>query len=96
MDKDEYNHFHSYQDRIDAFDERLTALSVNLHKDMWSNSQSILDAIPEALGESIDYAAIIKYCYKNNSTTLLGAITLELIDLQLSQLSDELAEDKLT
>ena len=95
MDKDEHSHLHGYQDQKDEFNEKLDALATRLYKDMWSNSKSISGAISETLAESMDYAAIIKYCHKNNSTTLLGAVTLELIDLYLSELADELAESEI-
>ena len=95
MDKNEHNHFHGYQDQKDAFNEKLDALATPLYMDMWSSSRSISEAVSETLAESVDYAAIVKYCHENNSATMLGAVTLELIDIYLSELADELAENEL-
>lgn len=96
MDKCEHNHFHGYQDQKDTFNEKLDELSTQILKDLWSSCASISEVLSESLAESNDYAAIIKYCHTNNSVTLLGAVTLELIDLHLSETADELAEDELT
>ncbi len=96
MNKYEHNHFHSYQDQKDAFDEKLDELSIRILSDLWFDCTSISEAISESLAESKDYAAITKYCRMNNSATLLGAITLDLIDLRLSEVADELAEKELT
>lgn len=96
MDKIEYNHYHSYQDMKDEFNEHLNQLSVEIFNDLWTNPSSIQEALADSLAESNDYAAIIRYCYNNNSASLLGEITLELISLYLTELADELAEEKLT
>ena len=96
MDKDVYNHLHGYQDRKDAFNLKLDALASELYETMWNETGSILEALSESLSESDDYAALVKYCRANESMNLLGVVTLELIDIYLSEKADELAEDELT
>ena len=94
MNKGEYNHYHSYQDQKDVFNERLSRLSAEILNDLWSDCSSIQEALTESLAESDDYSAIIKYCHNNNSTSLLGEITMELIGVYLTKLADELAEER--
>jgi len=71
-------------------------MSLEIHEDMWSSCSSIMEALSDSLAESMDYAAIVRYCRENDSTQLLGVITLEFIDIHISQLADELAENELT
>jgi len=92
MNKNEYSHFHSYQDKKDAYDEKLDRISSRIYGELWGDLDSIAEAISASLAESNGYLAVVKYCYENNSSTLLGAITLELISDNLSGLADELAE----
>lgn len=94
MDKDEYNYYHGYQDMKDEFNERLSQLSVEIFNDLWADPSSIQEALANSLAESSDYAAIIQYCYNNNSASLLGEVTMELISLYLAELADELAEER--
>jgi len=94
MNKNEYSHFHGYQDKKDAYDEKLDKISSSIYGELWSDLDSIAEVISASLAESDEYLAIVKYCYKNNSSTLLGAVTLELISNSLSGLADELAEDE--
>ena len=96
MDKDEHNYYHSYQDVKDEFNEHLTQLSIEIFNELWADSASIQKALADSLAESSNYAAVISYCYNNNSASLLGEITMELISLYLTELADELAEAKLT
>lgn len=96
MNKDEYNYYHSYQDMKDEFNEHLSRLSIEIFNDLWADSAAIQEALADSLAESSNYATIIKYCYNNNSASLLGEITMELISLYLTELADELAEEKST
>lgn len=96
MNKDEYNHYHSYQDMKDEFNDHLSQLSIEIFNDLWADSSAIQEALADSLAESNDYAAVVRYCYNNNSASLLGEITVELISLYLTELADELAEAKLT
>ena len=94
MDKDEYNHLHGYQDIKDAINTKLDARSNELYKTMWTETGSILEALRESVSESEEFADLVKYCRDKERNNLLGAITLELIDLYLSKKADELAEDE--
>jgi len=96
MNKAEHNYYHSYQDMKDEFNEHLSQLSTDIFHDLWTDPASIQEALTDSLAESSDYAAIIRYCYNNNSTSLLGEITMELISLYLTELADDLAEERLT
>lgn len=96
MNKDEYNHFHGYQDKKDALDHQINNKADLIYQSLWSSTGSIMEALSESLSESADYAAIIQYCHRNNNETILGAVTLELIDVYLSNSADELAEEELT
>jgi hypothetical protein len=95
MDKSEYSHFHSFQDRKDALEEKIKARATELLEELWTSDGDILEAIKEGLAESEDYAAMVMYCHRNDSHALLGIITLELIDRYLSDASFEMAEDEL-
>jgi len=94
MNKNEHSHFHGYQDKKDAYDEKLDEISSRIYGELWSDPDVIAEAISASLVESNDYLAIVKCCYKGNSSTLLGAVTLELISSRLSVLADEMAEDE--
>lgn len=96
MNKDEYNHFHSYQDQKDAFNQKIDDKADLIYKESWDDSNAILNAIAKALSESEDYAAIVQYCRRTQRETILGAVTLELIDVHLARVADEQAEDELT
>lgn len=96
MNKDEYNHFHGYQDKKDALDQQINIKADLIYQSLWRDTGSIMEALSESLAESEDYAAIIQYCHRNNNETILGAVTLELIDVYLSNSADELAEEELT
>lgn len=96
MNKDEYTHFHGYQDKKDALDHEIDNKADLIYRELWTSNGSILNALSDSLSESDDYAAIVRYCHRNNNETILGAVTLELIDVYLSNSADELAEDELT
>ena len=96
MNKKEYNHLHAYQDQKDEFNERLDKLSTEILARLWSEGSSIQEAFTESLAESDDYIAIVKYCNINNSALMLGAITLELIGVYLTDIAEERAENELT
>ena len=96
MNKKEYSHFHSYQDRRDEFNERLDELSTKILAELWSENASIQEAFTESLAESDDYMTIVRHCNTNNSALTLGAITLELIGVYLTRLAEEQAENELT
>jgi len=95
MDKDEYSHLHGYEDAKEAFNEKLDARADTLYQDMWDTQGSVLEAFTESLAQSSDYATMVMYCNQHNNPTLLGSITLELIDVYLSEKADEMAEDEL-
>lgn len=95
MNKAEYDHFHSYQDLKDMMDEKLNERANELLNDMWYEDGSILEAIKEQLGESEEFAAVLKYARQHGSHALLGAVTIELIDHYLWQRAEVLAEDEL-
>jgi len=95
MDKIEYNHFHSYQDRKDALEEKLKARASEISEQLWTETGPVLEAIKEDLVESEDYATMVMYCKRNDSHSLLGIITLELIERYLSDNAFIQAEDEL-
>ena len=95
MDKNEYDHFHGYQDRKDALEDRINVRSLEIFEDLWDSNAAIMEALKESLSESDDYAALVKYCRRGDAMKLLGIITHELIDIYLSEQADQLAEDEI-
>ena len=95
MNKKEYNHLHSYQDQKDELNERLDKLSTKILTELWSERSSIQEAFTESLVESDDYMDIVKHCNINNSVSMLGIITLELVGVYLTRVAEERAENEL-
>lgn len=95
MDKDEYNHFHGYQDVKDKHNENLRNRADSILDELWLNPGEVQNGVIESLCESDDYVAMLIYARKHKSTTLLGEMTLAIVEKQLYDWAMIEAEDSL-
>ncbi len=95
MDKDEYNHFHGYQDAKDKHNENLRNRADSILEELWLKPNEVQNAAIESLGESDDYVTMLLYARKHKATTLLGELTLAIIEKYLCELATVEAEDSL-